>query len=94
MITIGSFNAVVTSARLNEFDNKDKTKHFKMLEVSFFSDELRISGILTDWTLKVPVECLSYGTPIRISFDSCHPMKNASGFYEFRGEVSIVPPKK
>lgn len=94
MITIGSFNAVVTSARLNEFDNKDKTKHFRMLEVSFFSDELRISGVLTDWSLKVPVDCLSYGTPIRICYDSCHPMKNAIGFYEFRGEVTIISPKK
>lgn len=92
MITIGSFNAIVTSARVQEFDNKEKTKHFKKLEVSFFSEELRISGVLSDWSNRYDENSLSYGTKILIRFDTCFPMKGANGFYEFRGEVDF--PKK
>lgn len=94
MITIGQFKAVVTQARIQEFDNKDKTKHFQVLEVSFFSDELRISGILKDWSKRIPEEFLPYGTEIIVRYDACSPMKGTVGFYEFRGECDLIHTKK
>lgn len=93
-IIVGEFHAVVTSARVREFDSKDGKKHFKMLEVGFFSDEKRLSGVITDWSNRIPAELLAYGTLINVKYDKCAPMNGAIGFYEFRGEVDIIPVKK
>ena len=96
MITIGTFEAVVTDSRYREFlrkanpEKKQDEKLFKLNEVNFFSPVLNITGILNDWDLTIPAEQLKAGMKIKVHFFKCNPAKGFRSHFEFQGKPEII----
>lgn len=99
MIIIGTFEAVVTDSRYREFlrkANPEKNlqeKLFKVNEISFFSETLNITGVLSDWDLTIPADELKRGMIIKVNFNKCNPAKGFRSHFEFSGFPSILNTK-
>ena len=91
MIIIGTFEAVVMDAVFREFSSKENpNKTFKVNEVEFSAPTLGINGKIRDWDLSTPIQELTKGRKVKISYNRCQPVKGLATFFEFSGKVTLI----
>lgn len=90
MIVIGTIKGTVNNAVLRSFQNKEKTRTFEYIEISFYCEEKRFCGILKDWDKTVPVTALVPGARIEVNYQACNPKKDCFGVFEFNGFPVLI----
>ncbi len=94
MIIVGELKGIVISSAIREFDTKPTpekpSKHFKLVEVTFFAPERNFTGVLKDWECSIEPSSLPSGASIVVAYNKCAPSKGMQGVFDFTGFAKLV----